>query len=199
MFKFIVAVLLLIFIEISVASLFRVTSGSMEDTLAVGDTMVVLKFWYGIKLPFIDSVILSGHTPKSDDVLLFRNPRNSGEIVVKRCVAAGGQTVEIRAKEVFINGVGIPLPPHGKHKDPSIFPKGTSNRDFMKRITIPDSEIFVLGDNRDFSGDSREFGPIPTKNLIGKAWIIAFSLDPDVPWKDFTHKFRKNRVLVPIR
>lgn len=180
MIKYIIIIFAVLFLEASVISFYRVTSSSMEDTLKTGDTIIALDYWYGIKLPFSDYIIHNGREPHRGDVLLFRNPRNPRETFVKRCIAVGGQTVEIQAKEVFVDGVETPLPPHGKHADPSIFPKGTSDRDFMRRITLPDSTIFVLGDNRDFSGDSREYGPIPKKNLTGKAWIIAWSLDPGV-------------------
>jgi len=171
----------------------------MEDTLEIGDAIIALNYWYGIKMPFTDYQILSGREPQRGDILFFRNPRIPSEIFLKRCIAVGGQTVEIQAKEVFVDGVEIPLPPQGKHADHSIFPKGTSDRDFMRRITLPDSTIFVLGDNRDFSGDSREYGPIPKKNLTGKAWIIAWSLAPGVQWKNIEQKMRKERFFVPVK
>jgi signal peptidase I len=199
MIKYIVAVLALFIIQVSTISLYHVNSGSMEDTLAVGDTMIVLNYWYGFKIPFSDFVIFPGHKPKNGDILLFRNPVNRAETMVKRCMAVGGQTIEIQAKEVLVGEVKVPLPPHGKHVDNEIFPRGTSERDFMKRITVPDSTIFVLGDNRDVSGDSRVYGPVPNKNLIGKAWIIAYSLNPGVSWKDIRHKIRKGRVFAPVR
>jgi signal peptidase I len=198
MVKFILIALAILFIQASVISLFRVTSSSMEDTLLIGDTMVVLDYWYGVDIPFSNFKIISGHKPQRGEVVLFQNPQNPSEILVKRCIAVGGQTVEIRAKEVFVDGVEVALPPHGKHLDNSIFPKGTSDRDFMKKIIIPDSTIFVLGDNRDFSGDSRVFGPVPEKNLTGKAWIVAWSLFPNVTWKDLKHKIRENRILIPV-
>lgn len=199
MIKYIVIVFALFFLEASVVSLFRVTSGSMEDTILTGDRLVVLEYWYGIKLPFSDYVIFHGREPARGDILFFRNPRNPNETTVKRCVAVGGQTVQIRAKELFVDGVEIPLPPLGKHTDPSIFPKNRSERDFLDRVTIPDSTIFVLGDNRDFSGDSRVWGFLPKKNLIGKAWIVAWSLDPGVPLKEFKRKLRQDRMFLRVK
>jgi signal peptidase I len=199
MAKYILIIFAALFLETSVISFFRVTSSSMEDTLKTGDAIIALDYWYGIKLPFSDYQIKKGREPQRGDVLFFKNPRNPSETLVKRCIAVGGQTVEIQAKKVFVDGLEIHLPPRGKHADPSIFPKGTSDRDFMKRITLPDSTIFVLGDNRDFSGDSREYGPVPKKNLTGKAWIIAWSLDPVVPWKDIEHKMRKGRFFFSVK
>ena len=199
MIKYIIIIFAVLFLEASVASLFRITSGSMEDTLLIGDRLVVLEYWYGIKIPISDYVIFHGREPARGDILFFRNPQNPNETTVKRCVAVGGQTVQIRAKELFVDGVEIPLPPRGKHADPSIFPRNTSERDFLERVTVPDSTIFVLGDNRDFSGDSRVWGFLPKKNLIGKAWIIAWSFDPSVPWKEYKRKLRQDRMFMRVK
>jgi signal peptidase I len=199
MLKFIVIVFAVLFLEVSGVGFFRVASGSMEDTLLTGDTLVVLEYWYGLKFPFSDYTIFQGHKPVNGDILLFRNPQNPNETMVKRCVAVGGQTVRIQAKELFVDGVVVPLPPKGKHTDPSIFPRNTSERDFLDRVTVPDSTIFVLGDNRDFSGDSRVWGFLPKKNLVGKAWIVAFSLDPGVPWIEFKRKLRPDRMFLGVK
>lgn len=111
MIKYILIVFSVLFLGASVVGFFRVTSGSMEDTLLTGDRLVVLEYWYGIKFPFSDYVIFRGREPVRGDILFFRNPRNPNETMVKRCVAVGGQTVQIRAKELFVDGVEIPLPP----------------------------------------------------------------------------------------
>ena len=179
MIKYIITLLILFIFNVSVISLYTVTSASMEDTLLVGDTFVVLKFWYGFKLLFTDRVIIRGFEPVPDDILLFKNTLDPEQVYIKRCVAVGGQTVEIVEKKLFVDGVEIPLPQEGKHADPTTIPggpNGNERRDFRHKETVPVSALYVLGDNRDYSIDSRIWGFLPKKNLIGKMGIMILVL-----------------------
>ena len=196
MSRFFIALAILLFISISVVSMHTVISPSMEDTLMAGDTFIVLNFWYGLRLPIVDRVIVKGFKPATDDILIFTYPIDPTQEHVKRCVAVSGQTVEIKKKKLFVNGVEIPIPAEGKHADPTIIPQspyGVGKRDFGPAMVIPDSSLYVLGDNRDFSIDSRIWGFLPEKNLRGKVWFILFSINPDVPWSDMKRKVRWNR------
>ena len=202
MFKYIITLLILFIINLSVLSIYTVTSASMEDTLLVGDTFVVLKFWYGFKLPFTDRAIIGGFEPVTNEILLFKNPVDPEQVYIKRCVAVGGQSVEIVGKKHFVDDVEIPLPQEGKHADPITIPGGpygSGKRDFRPKETVPDSAIYVLGDNRDYSIDSRMWGFLPKKNLLGKMGIMMFSVDPEVPWSDIKSKVRWERILKRIK
>ena len=202
MTRFIIVLVILFVITASVVSLHNVTSPSMDDTLLTGDKFIMLKFWYGLRLPFMERVIIRGFEPAQNDLLVFKYPIDPTQEHVKRCVAVGGQTVEIVEKKLFIDDTEVPLPPGGKNADPVIIPRGptgSGKRDFITKTTVPDSAIYVMGDNRDFSVDSRIWGFLPKKNILGSVWIIIFSVDPEVPWSDLKHKIRWNRTFKKMR
>ncbi len=174
-------------------------SPSMEDTLLQGDKFVVLKFWYGLRMPFSDRILINFHEPEPDDLVLFKYPIDPKQTHVKRCVAVGGQSVEIKEKRLFIDDIEIPLPSGAKHDDPVIIPQGpygNGKRDFRPQEVVPDTALYVMGDNRDFSIDSRIWGFLPLKNLRGKVWLILWSIDPEVPWSDIKNKIRWNRIFM---
>ena len=199
--NFIIVLILLFIITASVISFHNVVSPSMEDTLLEGDAFIVLNFWYSFRLPFIDRVIIKGFEPAVNDLLIFKYPVDPAQIHVKRCVAVGGQTVQIVEKKLFVDDVEIPLPPKGKHDDPEIIPEGlygSGKRDFIPKVVIPDTAIYVMGDNRDFSVDSRIWGVLSKENIRGKVWFVLLSLDPDVSWFDFTRKVRWKRMFKRI-
>ncbi|MFC1573471.1 signal peptidase I [Candidatus Eisenbacteria bacterium] len=169
-----IVIVLIIFIPMItfVIQGYRIPSGSMEDTLLIGDFLFADKITYGARIPFIDGKRLPGlRDPEPGDIVIFKSPRN-GETLIKRCVAVGGQTVEMRKKILFVDGV--------KAEEP--FVKLTS-RDPIPRIdtfgpiTIKEGTIFCLGDNRDASADSRFFGPVDLSLVIAKADVLYFSFD----------------------
>ena len=168
----------------------------MEDTLLTGDKFLVLKSWYGLRMPFTERILITFHEPEPGDLVIFKYPLDPQQIHVKRCVAVGGQTVEIVRKKLFVNDVEIPLPAGAKHDDPEIIPAGPGygKRDFRPREVVPDTALYVMGENRDFSIDSRIWGFLPGKNLRGKVWIILWSTKPEVPWSDIKNKIRWNRM-----
>lgn len=196
MAKLIISFIIVLAITASLLSIYRVVSPSMEDTLLVGDTFIELKFWYGIRLPILGTKITGGHEPVTGDIVLFEHIIDPNRTLVKRCAAVERQTVEIVKKELFVDDAKIPLPPEGKNADPKIIPKAdnvSGKRDFISKTVIPDSTIYVLGDNRDYSFDSRAWDSLPVKNLRGKPWIIIWSIDPEVSWFDIKHKIRWKR------
>ncbi len=174
-------------------------SPSMEDTILMGDRFVVLRSWYGLRMPFSDRILIKFHEPEPDDLVIFKNPIDPKQTLVKRCVAVGGQTIEIVEKKLFVNDIEIPLPAGAKHDDPVIIPQGpygNGKRDFRPQEVVPDTALYVMGDNRDFSFDSRFWGGLPRKNLRGKVWLIIWSIDPEIPWSDIKNKIRWNRMLI---
>jgi len=197
--NFVVIFSLILLLQASVVSLHTVISESMEDTLLVGDTVLLLKTWYGFRPPFFDHTITPGFRPQMDDIVICSYPGDPTQDYVKRIVATGGETVAINRKKLFVNGNPVPLPEKGKNADPEMLRKENARRDFYPVIVVPKDSLFVLGDNRDFSFDSRSWGPLPRKNLRGRVRYILWSLDPKVPWTDLKHKIRKERFFMPIR
>ncbi len=178
MARFFIILLLLFFVTASIVAPFRVVSASMEDTLLVGDAFLALKYHYGIRLPILNTMLVKLSDPAPGDLLIFQHPIEKSQVYVKRCIAVAGQTVEIREKKLFVDGVEVPLPETGKHGDDFVFKKGDSGkgkRDFLDPVKIPKSSIFVMGDNRDFSIDSRILGPIPLDLVRGKVGPVFWS------------------------
>lgn len=188
--------LLVLFVNTSVVSIYHIPSESMEDTLLVGDVFVLYNFWYGVRLPFLPRPIAPGAVPEPGDIIVFKSPLDEKDRMVKRIVAVGGQSLEIERKRLSVDGVPSALPPYGKNADPIMLPSGgmlSGGRDFYFRTVVPDSTVFVMGDNRDFSLDSRSWGPVPKNSILGKLGLILVSFDPDVSWRDPYHKIRWKR------
>ncbi|MGQ9708438.1 MAG: signal peptidase I [bacterium] len=228
----IVAVLL---IRSFLVEAFMVPTGSMEDTIAVGDFMLVNKFVYGVKLPFTDRNLINIVPPKRGDIVVFRfpvdpdlpvdslNPRRFVRIFprwlpllplfwdrgsnfftwyvprnfIKRCVAVAGDTVEVRNKELYINGekqyeryvvhrFSYNLPQLPDELKPQ-FQRLWENRSFYRSdlspyvrdnfgpVVVPPGHIFAMGDNRDNSEDSRFWGPLELRHIRGKPLVLYFS------------------------
>lgn len=199
-------------LRIFVVQAFRIPTGSMEDTLLVGDFLLVNKFIYGVRTPdkipilniHIPWVRLPGlKKPKRGDVVVFKYPENPDQDYIKRCVAVGGDTVEIRNKQLFVNGKRFPNPPHAKFSrytippgqiQYDIKPPGAGNRDNYGPVIIPKNHYFMLGDNRDNSLDSRYWGFLPEENIVGEAMILYFSWDKTIPFYKLYKKVRWSRI-----
>jgi signal peptidase I len=182
-----IALIMALIIKTSVVEAYKIPSGSMENTLLVGDFLLANKFVYGMKLPipFTDIRLPAIEDPKPGDIVIFKYPRDTRINYIKRCVAVGGQTVEIRDKNLYVDGELITLPPMGKYEDPRTIPYqvnanwGIGIRDNMPPIIVPDGKLFVMGDNRDNSSDSRFWGYLDRKLVMGRAMLIHFSWAPD--------------------
>lgn len=183
------AVALLIFLVVRTFAFqaFRIPSSSMELTLLPGDFLFINKFAYGAQVPFSD-LRLPGYTdPKPGDIIVFQFPENPRQDYIKRCVAVGGDTVEVRDKVVFVNGQRQD-DSFTIHGDPVIEPYGP--RDQMDPIVVPPGHYFMMGDNRDFSSDSRYWGTVDEPLIRGKAWVTYFSWDPKKNFPRFGRMFR---------
>ncbi|MCD6224858.1 MAG: signal peptidase I [Deltaproteobacteria bacterium] len=172
----IVAIILALFIRTFIVQAFKIPSGSMKDTLLIGDHILVNKFIYGVKIPFMDKTIIPFKNPARDDIVVFKFPLDPEKDFIKRVVGVAGDVVECHDKKVYVNGK---LQNHDfvRHKDPSIIPGILSKRDTFGPITIPPDSIFVMGDNRDNSHDGRFWGFVNLKAVKGKAFIIYWSWD----------------------
>ncbi|MFC2150025.1 signal peptidase I [Calditrichota bacterium] len=218
--ELIVSVVVIVFlIRLVLVEAFRIPTGSMEDTLLVGDFLLVNKFVYGIRSPdwvgvpftragfFVPFFHLpSFKEPEPGDIVVFRYPLDKKLSYIKRCIAVGGQTVEISEKQVFVDGELVEMPNHGKHASDIVYPRGyvepaivprnleNRNRDNFGPITVPEGKLFVMGDNRDNSADSRYWGFLDRELVIGQALIIYFSWDHRKALHQLNRKIRWERI-----
>lgn len=183
----IIAILIAIFIRTFVVQAFKIPSGSMKPTLQIGDHILVNKFIYGVKIPFVRSTLIPISQPKRGEIVVFIYPQDRTKDFIKRVVAVGGDTVEIRNKEIFINGERS-QDNHGVYVDPVIMPGAMQPRDNMGPVKVPEETIFVMGDNRDQSYDSRFWGFVDLKDVMGEAFMIYWS------WNSEEHNARWNRI-----
>lgn len=296
--SFIVALGIALIIRALVIYPFRIPTGSMEDSLLVGDFLLANKFVYGIRtpdwigipytkigfgIPFIRTP--GFRKPQQGDVVIFKYPRDESLNYIKRCIAVSGDTVEIRNKNIFVNGKKFPNPPKSKFIDPNIYsknrkefniyPPNAGNKDNYGPIRVPAPEdtlrftnsnkekwfeylqiilyeghkitlsyggekipltakntnrwgsaikryplesltidgrslneylytvkhrhYFMMGDNRDNSQDSRYWGFVPERNIVGEGLIIYLSWDKDMPLYRLFNKIRWKRILGLIR
>jgi signal peptidase I len=151
---------------------YHIPSGSMESTLLIGDVLFADKITYGPRIPFTHGARIPGfRDPQPGDILIFKHPTDKVDLI-KRCVAVAGQTVEMREKQLYIDGERMEEP-YAQHVDRGYVPR----RDDFGPFVVPEGHIFCLGDNRDRSNDSRFLGPIDEKAVVAKARIIYFSID----------------------
>ncbi|MBZ0252796.1 MAG: signal peptidase I [Candidatus Methylomirabilis sp.] len=169
---FIVALLLALFIRTFVVQAFKIPSGSMKDTLLIGDQILVEKFAYGVKIPFVDKVVWRHEDPERDDVIVFIYPEDPSKDFIKRIVGLPGDTVEIRNKQLYVNGEPV-TKPYERHVDPGY----NRLRDNYGPKVVPPESYLVLGDNRDESHDGRFWGYVPRTSIRGKAMILYWSWD----------------------
>jgi signal peptidase I len=184
-FAFIIALVIRTF----VVQAFKIPSGSMIPTLLVGDHLLVNKFLLGtpVDVPFtnINLFHLPGiRDPQRGDVIVFKYPEDPTRDFIKRVIGVGGDMVESRNKVVSVNGRKL-VEPYVQHVDSGIKPGGIDPRDNFGPITVPKGDVFVMGDNRDESYDSRYWGFVDDNQIKGKAIIIYWSWDSNRHWVRF--------------
>jgi len=177
----ILALILALFIRTFVIQAFKIPSPSMVPTLLVGDHILVNKFLFGFRAPFGDDKIMAIRQPERGDVIVFRFPRDRKLDFIKRCVAVGGETVEVREKQVFINNEPVDFPQAVFLDEGSIL----TGRDTFGPVTVPEGKVFVMGDNRDNSNDSRFWGFVDLADVKGKAIVIYWSWNKANSWPRF--------------
>jgi signal peptidase I len=177
---------------------FRIPTGSLEPTVLIGDFILLNKFHYGIRLPIIQKEVINMSKPARGDIMVFRWPPDPSYYFIKRVIGLPGDKISYINKELYVNGQKIPqaflqdsMATDGKgaswpvlenqenllgvkHKlfvDPA-----KTSRDY-RDIQVPEGMYFVMGDNRDDSADSRYWGFVPDKNIVGKAVLIWMSWD----------------------
>jgi signal peptidase I len=175
---FVVAVVLAIIIRALFVQAFKIPSGSMQPTLLIGDHILVNKLIYGIRIPFTDKRFPEFVQPRRGDVIVFVFPEDRTKDFIKRVVAVAGDTIEIRNKQLILNGQPV-TNPHARYSSNMVYPGDMNRRDNMKPETVPPGHLFVMGDNRDESHDSRFWGFVPLEDVKGEAFLIYYSAHPD--------------------
>jgi signal peptidase I len=194
---------------------YRVPSGSMEKTILPGEWMMADKMSYGLNIPFTDKALFRITSPRPGQIVIFKSPYD-GITLVKRCVARGGDIVEVRHKKLLINGKemvepyvqhvdDVEIKPPGIEIDPRQFQYYWQSgqltqenwiRDNFGPVTVPPDCFFMMGDNRDNSFDSRFWGPLPHNRVRGRPLITYWSwaVDGDQPWYLFWQRLRLQRL-----
>jgi signal peptidase I len=167
----IIALVIALFVRSFVVQAFKIPSGSMEPTLLVGDHILVDKFIYGIRIPVIGTKILPFATPQRGDVIVFIFPKDRSKDFIKRVIGLPGEKVEIRERKIYINDRLI-ADPWGFFQS---WEMPTS--DNYGPTEVPPGHLFVMGDNRENSEDSRYWGFVPLDDVLGKAFIMYWSWD----------------------
>lgn len=172
---------LALFIRIFVVQAFRIPSGSMENTLLVGDFLLANKFIYGARIPFTDIRLPAWRAPAPGDIVIFQYPRDPSRDFIKRIVAGPGQTVEIKDKILYVDDKRAIDPSKAKYIDSVILKRRSvaNTRDNYGPKIVPEDCYFVMGDNRDSSEDSRYWGFLKRDLIRGKAFILYWSWAPD--------------------
>jgi len=180
-----IAILLALVIRTLIVQAFTIPSGSMMDTLLVGDYILVNKFLYGPEVPLTDYRLPSLRTPHRGDIIVFKYPQDEKRDFIKRIVATPGETVQVRGQQVFINGTAIDEPYVRRNPNP-LGHSGTANfcgyAYACDPLVVPPDSYFVMGDNRDNSQDSRYWGFVKRDKIKGKAFLIYWSWDSDRHW-----------------
>ena len=191
------AVVITLLLRTFVIQAFRIPSESMCDTLLVGDFLFVSKLDYGAKIPFTHLRLPGLHEPRRGEVIVFQWPEDPSKDFIKRCIATGGQTVEIREKHVFVDGREL-SERYVRHTDDRMEPAGVSPRDNLGPFTVPPGQLFMMGDNRENSADSRYWGFVPMDLVKGRAVFIYFSTG-STHWWDMPFFVRWDRLFRAIR
>lgn len=177
------ALALALIIRTTVVQAYKIPSGSMIPTLLIGDHLIANKFIYGPKIPFIDKRLFTLTKPQKGDIIIFPSPEETGKELMKRVVAVEGDVIEEKDKEIFINGK-LADEPYTQHTDSFL----SDSRDNFRPHLVSKGKIFVMGDNRDQSYDSRFWGCVDIKSIKGKAFILYWS------WDSERHLPRFNRI-----
>jgi signal peptidase I len=175
------ALLLALFIRTFIVQAFKIPSGSMIPTLAIGDHILVNKLSYGVRIPFWEDYLIEFRKPQRGDVVVFIFPEDRSKDFIKRVIAVGGDTVEIRQKKVLINDKPV-ADPHAYFKDGDFAGEIQPGQNNFGPRTVPQGHIFVMGDNRDSSHDSRFWGFVNLDDVRGKAFLIYWSWDGTDRW-----------------
>jgi signal peptidase I len=201
----IIAAIFLRFANTFVLQTFYIPSGSMEETLLVGDHLFVNRYLYGPEATALEKSLLPGRSVERGDIVVFRSVEQPGVDVVKRCLGLPGDTLQMINKQLYLNHQKVDDSAYVVHKDaqtypsdPALFPGFRVDPNALKRdnwgpLVVPEKHYFCMGDNRDFSYDSRFWGPLPAHLVKGRALFIYWSYGgetSDGRWRGYGQKMR---------
>ena len=167
-----IAAILALIIRTFVIQPFKIPSTSMVPTLKVGDRIFVSKFIYGARIPFTNLKLPAVRGPELGDIVVFKSPVEKKKYLVKRFIASGGDTVEIIDADIYVNGKKVDVAPIDRFDYFNRGEWGSENQ----VIKVPEDSFYVLGDNSANSMDSRYWGFVPEKNLVGRAFVIYWPI-----------------------
>lgn len=178
----VIAVILALFIRTFIVQAFKIPTGSMENTLLIGDHLLVNKFMLGPSSSALERALLPERNPRRGDVIVFKYPEEPSRDFIKRVIGLPGETVEMRNKRIFINGQELTEPYVHFLQPPTGPPELSETTSFDVRenygpVTVPANEYFVMGDNRDNSEDSRYWGFLPRDYIKGNAMMVYWSYE----------------------
>jgi signal peptidase I len=181
-----IAVLLALVIRSLVVQAFTIPSGSMMDTLLVGDYILVNKFLYGPEVPLTDRRLPGLRSPARGDIIVFKYPQDEKRDFIKRIIGTPGDTVQVRGEQVFVNGKAL-VEPYVRKLDGPLGDRGSHSSYCgyayaCEPTVVPADSYFVMGDNRNNSQDSRYWGFVRREKIKGKAFLIYWSWDSDRHW-----------------
>ncbi|HKV54750.1 MAG TPA: signal peptidase I [Candidatus Binataceae bacterium] len=208
---FLVALVLAIILRTFFIQAYKIPSGSMEPTLLVGDHIIVNKLDYGFRLPdsFFGFTPLAGEIPYGrylfrlepihrGDVDVFVFPEDQSKDFIKRVIGIPGDTVEVKAGVVYLNGQRAP-DPHAHFEKSAAERQESSQADYMNPVTLGPDQYFMMGDNRDHSYDSRFWGPVTRDAIEGRAMFIYWSCADDTSALSCFYDVRWARLLSAVR
>jgi signal peptidase I len=203
---FLIAAVVALFIRQFVVEAFKIPSGSMIPTLTIGDHLLVNKFIYGPRIPFTDIRMFTWKEPQRGEIIVFKFPEDESKNFIKRVVGLPGDKIEIKKGTLLINDRPVPVvakiagnvnkqvagPSYydeprlleeqlGAVKHDIQYLRDQSGTDFGPRL-VPAGSVFVMGDNRDNSQDSRVWGFVKFEKILGRALIIYWSWDGNERW-----------------
>jgi len=189
-----IALVLALFIRTFIVQAFKIPSGSMEPTLLIGDHLLVNKFIYGIKNPLTGEAWVPITKPAPRDIIVFKYPVNPDQDFIKRVIGVEGDTIEMHDKQLLVNGKPFVVD-SAVYRDHTIIPRGVQPRDNFGPITVPKDSLFVMGDNRDNSYDSRFWKFVKLTEVKGKAFVLYWSWNSGWSWDSSNLPIRFSRLL----
>jgi len=175
----VIAVILALFVRTWVVQAFKIPTGSMENNLLIGDHLLVNKFVFGPTASGLDRALLPVREVRRGDIVVFKYPDEPERDFIKRVIGLPGDTLELRAKKVYVNGQPLDEP-YVHFLTPASEGGEVTSVDVRERygpVTVPQDQYFVMGDNRDNSQDSRYWGFLPRNYIKGNALMIYWSYE----------------------
>lgn len=174
--RWLLGVLLIVFfIRTFIGEATIIPTGSMERTILVGDHVFLNKLFYGPRIPFTNWKLPAWRQVQRQEIVAFRYPRDPSLIYVKRVIGLPGDRLEMRNTKVYVNGHRL--------DEPYVMHTRSNSRENFGPVTVPAGHLFVMGDNRDNSHDSRFWGPVPLENVVGEPLLVYWSYEaPSDDW-----------------